>query len=458
MRGRQLAGARGGDGQNQILGRRHFGIAVGGKLACFHGGLILIRLGFFDNASHQAALFQIGFTLGGVGLKMADDGHGDDLVALRQPDTAHAGRAARFEDADIGGGKADGAAKGGDQHDIIGIGADGGVDQGDAFGQVHRDLAVAFDIGEIRQIVLAHVAVRGGKDDLQVVPMLFRGIDRHQGGDRNAGHDRQDIDHGLALGGAPGQRQAPGFQFVDHAVGGEKQQRRMGVGDEQSGNHVIGFGRHRGQTLAAAVLLTKLAQGRALDVTARGDGDDHILTLDQVFVFHVARPVDNLGAAGDGEGGFDLTQFVADDCHDAVAAAEDFKVVLDLAGQFFQLVSDLFDAKRGQALQAQFQNGAGLHFGQVIGAVIVDRMAGVVDQADIGRDVLGGPAPGHQFFARLRRVGAGADGADNLIDVGDGDGQTAQDMAAFAGAAQFIGGAAGDDLFAEGDEVDKEIA
>jgi hypothetical protein len=41
--------------------------------------------------------------------------------------------------------------------------------------------------------------------------------------------------------------------------------------------------------------------------------------------------------------------------------AKDVQVILDLGGQFFQLVGDFLDAHCGQALQAQVQDGAGLH-------------------------------------------------------------------------------------------------
>ena len=55
-------------------------------------------------------------------------------------------------------------------------------------------------------------------------------------------------------------------------------------------------------------------------------------------------------------------------------------------------------------------------------------------------------------------VGGGADGADDLIDVRDGDGEAAEDMAAFARLAEFESGAAGDNFLAEGDEMAQEIA
>ena len=148
--------------------------------------------------------------------------------------------------------------------------------------------------------------------------------------------DGQDVDQGLAFGGAARQRQAPGLELVDHAVGGEEQKPSMRICDEKRRHHVVILGLHAGQTLAAAVLGAEFGQRGALDVAAGGDGDDHILTLDQVFVLHVAGPVEDLGAAGDGEEGFHLAQLVRDDRHDAVAGAEDVEVVLDLARPVLQ--------------------------------------------------------------------------------------------------------------------------
>jgi hypothetical protein len=84
-------------------------------------------------------------------------------------------------------------------------------------------------------------------------------------------------------------------------------------------------------------------------------------------------------------------------------------------------------------------------------------MAGVVDQLDIGDDIPRRPAPRHQPLARLGRIGRGADGRNHLVHVGNRHRQTAQDMAALARLAQFIGGAAGDNFFAEGDEMAQEI-
>ena len=90
----------------------------------------------------------------------------------------------------------------------------------------------------------------------------------------------------------------------------------MGVGDEEPGDEVLVLGRHAGRALAAAALGAVLGQGRALDVAAGGDGDDHVLALDQVLVVEVGVPVDDLGAARHGEELAHLAQLVGDDRHD----------------------------------------------------------------------------------------------------------------------------------------------
>ena len=70
---------------------------------------------------------------------------------------------------------------------------------------------------------------------------------------------------------------------------------------------------------------------------------------------------------------------------------------------------------------------------------------------------MGGPAAGHQLVAGLGRIGRGADGGDDLVDVRHGDGEAAEDVAAFARFPQFKGGATCDNFFAEGDEMAEEI-
>src|SRR3546814_19274126 len=65
---------------------------------------------------------------------------------------------------------------------------------------------------------------------------------------------------------------------------------------------------------------------------------------------------------------------------------------------------------------------------------------------------------GEQCSARGGRARRPADDADHLVEIGDRDDETEQDMGAFAGLEQLELGAPGDDLFAELDERLDDIA
>ena len=58
-------------------------------------------------------------------------------------------------------------------------------------------------------------------------------------------------------------------------------------------------------------------------------------------------------------------------CHDPVVRAQDVEIVGDPGRQLLQLVGDLLDAERGQALQPELEDGAGLGLGEVVGAVLL---------------------------------------------------------------------------------------
>ncbi len=136
--------------------------------------------------------------------------------------------------------------------------------------------------------------------------------------------DRQDVDDRFAFGRARPKRQAPGLELVDHAIGREEQQLGVRVRDEECCDDVLFLRLHRRQTFAATALRAEVSKGGAFDVAAGSDGHDHLFPLDQILVFHVARPVDNLCPAGHGVGIADLGQFVANDLHDAFARPKNF--------------------------------------------------------------------------------------------------------------------------------------
>ena len=67
----------------------------------------------------------------------------------------------------------------------------------------------------------------------------------------------------------------------------------MGGGDEQAGDGVFILGRHARPALAAARLGAEAFERGPLDIALDGDGDDHLLALDQILV------IDAVGGGGD---------------------------------------------------------------------------------------------------------------------------------------------------------------
>src|SRR3546814_17316984 len=78
------------------------------------------------------------------------------------------------------------------------------------------------------------------------------------------------------------------------------------------------------------------------------------------------------------------------------------------------------------------------------------------DEPDILRDLGDRPFAGEQCSARGGRARRPADDADHLVEIGDRDDETEQDMGAFAGLEQLELGAPGDDLRSEERRVGKE--
>ena len=87
------------------------------------------------------------------------------------------------------------------------------------------------------------------------------------------------------------------------------------------------------------------------------DGDDHVLARDQVLVLHLAGRFGDHGAARRGEFLLHRRQLVLDDRLDARARAQDVEIVGDLGGELVELFLDFVAAERGQALQAQIEDG-----------------------------------------------------------------------------------------------------
>ena len=133
---------------------------------------------------------------------MTEDRHGNDLIVAVKLDTPDTDRGAAVKDAHVCRRKANCPTRVGDQHDVIIIGRDAGIDQSGCcviIFEFHRDLAVAHDVCEIRQLVSAHCTCRSREYDLQIIPVFLITINRHDGGDRYTDRNRQDVDNRFAF-------------------------------------------------------------------------------------------------------------------------------------------------------------------------------------------------------------------------------------------------------------------
>ncbi len=298
--------------------------------------------------------------------------------------------------------------------------------------ELHGDLAVAIDGLEIAEAVAAHVAGLGGEHEFQLAPGLLVLGQRQDRGDGLALGQGEQVDQRLADRLRGGGRQAPHLHAVDHAARGEEQHGRVRGGDENLRDDILLTRRHAGAALAAAALGAIGRERHAFDVAAVAHRHHHVLALDQVLVLDLALHLDDLGEAGRAELGFDVAELTLDDVDDARARGQDRQELLDLLADLLQLVADLVAAERGQALQAQIEDGAGLLVGQADGAVGLQLVARVGDQLHQRADVLGRPGARHHLLACLCRARRGANEPDHVVDVGDRHGEAHQHVRAVA--------------------------
>uniref|UniRef100_A0A0N5A0B3 Glutamate synthase large subunit n=1 Tax=Parastrongyloides trichosuri TaxID=131310 RepID=A0A0N5A0B3_PARTI len=347
-----LAEARFRDRQDELFGRAQFGDALDGQggvaglfVISLDRGDVLFRVRASQRLTHGVGVFDIGGALFRRRVHAAQDGHGDDRVAVLQADAPHAGGVAALEHAHVVGLEADGPAQSGRQQHVVLGRAQADADHAVAVFQLHGDLARAVHRGEVAELVASHVARLGGEHDVVIAPSRFVFRQGQHVHDAVARLDRQQVDEGLAARLRIAQRQAPGLQLIGLAVGGEEQHRRVGRGAEDAGDDVLILHRHAAAALAAAMLGPIGVQRHALDVARVGHGHDHVLARDQVFVFHLGVALADEGAAINAELILHQQQVFADDGQDVLAIRQDGQVALDGVGQGARLAEDVVAAQ-----------------------------------------------------------------------------------------------------------------
>ena len=226
--------------------------------------------------------------------------------------------------------------------------------------------------------------------------------------------------------------------------------------DEEHVDEVLVLDRGRHLAPAATPLRLVVADRLRLCVTRVRKRDHHVLPLDQVLDRDVFLVGDDFRTPRVGIGILDLVQLRPNDLQQPFRASKDVPQVADQDEQVGKLRDDLVLFEPGQAVQAQVEDGLGLHVRQPVLPARKAPLARHVVRAgrDLaralqhGRHDAGAPAAGDQRRLGLGRRRGRLDGRDDLVDVGQGDCQAFQDVGAVAGLAQVVEGPARDDLAA----------
>ena len=185
------------------------------------------------------------------------------------------------------------------------------------------------------------------------------------------------------------------------------------------------------------------------------DGDDHILTGDEVFVFHLDC-VDEFRPTRCRELLTHRHHLVFDNRLHTRAVGEDVEEVLDLHGELLELIPDFIPAECCQALQAEIEDGFCLHLRQLEHALVRQFVTRIRDEPNERCEILRRPLSRHQFFTRNSWVRSIADQLHDFVDIRHRDRHAAEDMGAVTRFTEFELRPPGDDLFAELDKAHED--
>ena len=161
---------------------------------------------------------------------------------------------------------------------------------------------------------------------------------------------------------------------------------------------------------AAALRAIKRERG-ALDVTAVGDGHQHVFLDDEILDGEFAFGLDDLGAARIAEFFFDVFELGRNDLQQLFFIGEDFLQPRDRFERLLVLQLDLLALQSGQAAQRHVEDRLRLNLREL--------------------ELI------HQAGARRLRVLGGANQLDHRVEVAQRDQQTFQNVDARFGLAQL---------------------
>ncbi len=179
------------------------------------------------------------------------------------------------------------------------------------------------------------------------------------------------------------------------------------------------------------MLRSVFGQRGALDVSHVRDGDHHLVVGVEVFRIELFGAHHDLGAAFVAVLLLDLQHLLLHDAQTHLAAGEHAVVVFDPFEQLGVLLFELAALQAGQCPEAHVDDGLCLHFAQ----------AEALHEGRLGH------------VGRLRT----ADDGDDLVDMVEGDEQTAEDVGPFLGLVEVVARAALHDVVPVVHEVADEV-
>ena len=313
-------------------------------------------------------------------------------------------------------------------------------------------------IGEVGQRRLLDGAHQGRHEDILVVREF---LDRQDGVDPLAFFQREEIDDRLAAAVAAALRRFVNLEPVAAAAVGEAQDVVMGVGDKQLIDEILVLDRRRQLAATAAALGAVIGQRLGLDVAAVRQRHHHVLRRDEILDAEFLGVQDDLRAALVAELVADGGQFGDDDFGDAFRTGQDVEQVGDPGHDVLVLGDDLVLFEAGQALQAELEDGLRLRVGEPVALSGKTELGGQSFRPrGVGRRALqhlldhrAAPGPFHQAALGIGRRRRRLDQGDDLIDVGQRDSQTFENVAALARLAQLEDGAPRHHLAPVGEEA-----
>ena len=120
----------------------------------------------------------------------------------------------------------------------------------------------------------------------------------------------------------------------------------MRAGDEQFGDGIFVLRRHTRAAFAATVLGAESRQCGSFDVSAVGDGDDHFLTLHEVFVIKTVPAGGNFAQAWGRKFGVDGDQLFTQNGVQLYAVAQNCEIFCDAFRKPLKFFANFIAAKR----------------------------------------------------------------------------------------------------------------